>query len=74
MKRYNVYKRHISIDTGFKRTECPIFPRYSNGIKIGTAFKCIFEETLPKLLVNFGNRNSQDSQEPISRPCLEFQF
>ena len=34
-----------------------------NGIKIGTAFKCIFEETVPKLSVNGGNRNSQDSHK-----------
>ena len=35
-------------------------PRYFNGIKIVTAFKCIFEECA-KLLVTFGNCNSQDS-------------
>ena len=29
-------------------------PRYFNGIKIVTAFKCIFEETMSKLSVNFG--------------------
>ena len=29
---------------------------------------------MPKLSVNSGNPNSQDSQELISRPCLEFRF
>ena len=40
-------------------------PRYFNGLKIGTAFKCIFqfEETVPILSVNFGNRSSQDSHK-----------
>ena len=59
LKLHNVYKRHIAIDTSFKQTECTIsFPRYFNGIKIVTAFKCIFEETVQKLPVNFGNHNS----------------
>ena len=35
-----------------------------NGVKMGTAFKCIFEETVPKLSVNFGNRNSFGFTEP----------
>ena len=34
-------------------------PCYFNGIKIVTAFKCYFKETMPKLSVNFGNHNSQ---------------
>ena len=38
-------------------------PCYFNGIKIVTAFKCIFEETVPKLSVNFGNHSSQDSHK-----------
>ena len=38
-------------------------PRYFNGIKIVTALKCIFEETMPKLSVNFGNHISQDSHK-----------
>ena len=54
------YKRHVAIDTDFKQIERTIFlPRYFNGIKIVTAFKRIFEETLPKLSVNFGNHISQ---------------
>ena len=44
---------------------------YFIGVKIGTAFKCIFEETLPKLSVNFGNHNSQDSHK---NPVLNFSF
>ena len=74
VKRHNVCKRHVSIDTSFKQTERTIPPpRYFNGIKIVTAFKCIFGEkkTVQKLSVYFGNRISQ---EPISRPCLEFRF
>ena len=35
-------------------------PSYFNGIIIVTAFKCIFEETMLKWLVNFGNHISQD--------------
>ena len=59
VKRHNVCKRHISIDTGVKQTERAIFLHViSIGVKIGTALKCVFEETLPKLSVNFGNRNS----------------
>ena len=57
-----------------KNWTCHFSQCYFNGIKIGTAFKCIFEEMVLKLSVNFGNRNSQDSQEPISQPCLEFWF
>ena len=52
----NVYKRHVGIDTGVKLSKLKIFSKcYFNGIKIVTAFKCIFEETRPKLSVNFGN-------------------
>ena len=72
LKLHNVYKRHIAIDTSFKQTERTIsFPRYFNGIKIVHPFKCLFEETVPKLPVNFGNHNSQ---EPIFHPGLEFWF
>ena len=45
-----------------KKLNVPFSSRYFNGIKIVTTFKCIFEATVPKLLVNFGNHNSQDSQ------------
>ena len=51
------------------------YPRNFNGVKIGTALKCIFIEIVPKLSVNFGNRNSQDShknQYPSS--ALNFGF
>ena len=37
--------------------------RYFNGIEIVTAFKCIFEETIPKLSVDFGNYFSQHSHK-----------
>ena len=76
MKRHNVCKRHVSINTGFKQTKRVIFsPCYFNGIKIVTAFKCIFEETVPKLLVNFRNRNSQDSHKnQYPGPVLNFSF
>ena len=40
-----------------------LFIIYYNGTKIVTVFKCIFEETVPKLTVNFGNRNSQGSHK-----------
>ena len=40
------------IDTGVKQSEHTIFHHV---IKIVIASKCIFEETLPKLSVNFGN-------------------
>ena len=43
-------------------------PRYFNGIKIVTAFKCTFEETMSKLSVNFGNHISQDSHKN-QYPC-----
>ena len=48
-------------------------PRYFNGIKIVTAFKCIFEETVPKLSFNFRNHNSQDSHL-IQYPGPVFNF
>ena len=38
-------------------------PRYFNGIKIETAFKCIFEETMLLLSENFGNHISQYSHK-----------
>ena len=44
-------------------------------MKIGTAFKYIFEETLPKLSVKFGNRDSQDSHKnQYPDPVLNFGF
>ena len=54
-------KCHVAIDTGVKQTKRTIFSvRYFSGIEIVIAFKCIFEETMPKLSVNFGDRISQD--------------
>ena len=50
VKHHNECKRHIASGTGF-----------FNGIKITTAFKCIFEESKAKLSVNFGNHIPQDS-------------
>ena len=49
----------------------PFSQPYPNGIKNWTALKCQFEETVPKMSVNSGNRTWQ---VPISRPCLEFPF
>ena len=65
MKRHNACKRHVFLDTGFKQTDpSPFSSRYPNGIKKNyTAFKRKFEETVPKLLANSGNCNSQDSHK-----------
>ena len=41
----------------------PFLSTLFNGMKIVTVFKCIFEETVPKLSVNFGNHISQDSHK-----------
>ena len=58
MKRHNVCKRHIAIDTGFKQTEGTIFPLcYFNGIKNFNCFQMYIWRTVPKLSVNFGNHN-----------------
>ena len=63
VKRHNVCKRHI-LDTGFKQTGPAVFsPLYFNGIKNQTASKHKFKETVPKLSVNSGNPNSQDSHK-----------
>ena len=68
VKRHNICNRHVAIDTEVKQTERTSFSiRYFNGIKIVTAFKCNFEETMPKLSFNLGNHISQ---EPISRSRL----
>ena len=57
--------------TGAKQTECTIVLHViSMGIKL-TPFKCIFEETMLKLAVNFANLISQ---EPIYHSCLWFWF
>ena len=54
---------------------CHFSPRYFNGVRIGTAFKCIFEETVPKLSVAFGNCNSLDSHKnQYPSPVLNFGF
>ena len=50
-------------------------PRYFNGIKIATAFKYIFKDTMPKLSVNFGNHISQDSHKnQYPGPICNFGF
>ena len=50
LKHHNVCEAHTFLDTGFKQTERAIFLYViPNGIQIGTAFKCIFEATVPKL-------------------------
>ena len=53
------FKKHTSILTNFNHFSL----RYLNGIKIETALKCIFEATMPKFSVNFGNNISQDSHK-----------
>ena len=47
VKRFNVCKRHVAIDTGGKQTEHNIFLHVISMDK--TAFKCTFKETKPKL-------------------------
>ena len=50
-------------------------PGYYSGMKIGTAFKYLFEETMPKLSVSFRNYNSQDSHKnQYPGPVLNFGF
>ena len=57
------------------KLNAPFSPHYFSGVKIGTAFNCTFVETVPKLSVNFGNRNSQDSQKNQSHgPVVNFSF
>ena len=56
MKRHNVCKRQVAIDTGVRKKNAPC---YFNGIKITTVFKCIFEETMQKLLLNFDSHNKK---------------
>ena len=59
VKRHNVCKRHGLLDTGCKQTDRRhFFPHYPNGIKLNCSRK--FAETVPKLSLNSGNRNSQD--------------
>ena len=50
VKRHNLCKRHVSIDTGFKQTERAIFSMLFQWDKnwICFKFKCIFEETVSK--------------------------
>ena len=59
MKRHNVCKRHVArCQWHWCQTNWTYHfsPRYFKGIRIETALKCsIFEETMPKLSVNFGN-------------------
>ena len=59
-----MYSNISSLDAGSKQTDV---------IKIETAFKCVFEETVPKLSVNFGNHNSQDSHKK-QHPSLVLNF
>ena len=51
VKCYNVCKRHrCQANWTYHFSSC-----YFNGIKIVNVVKCIFEEIMPKLSVNFGN-------------------
>ena len=53
----------------------PFFSTLFQWIKIVTASKCTFEETMPKLSVNFGNHISQDSHNnQYSAPVCNFGF
>ena len=52
------------IDTGVEQNERTFFlSTLFQWVKIVTAFKCTFEETMPKLSVNFENHISQDSRK-----------
>ena len=64
------------IDAGFKQTGPSLFsPRDPNGIKNWTVLKPKFKETVPKLSVNSGNRNSQGSHKnQYPDPVLNFGF
>ena len=67
----------LSLAQVLNKMNVPFFSRlrYSNKIEIVTAFKCIFEEAVPKLLVNFGNHNSRDSHNNRSpSPVWNFGF
>ena len=64
------------LDTGFKQTgPLPFSPRYPTEIKNETAFKRKLKETVSKLSVNPGNRNSHDSHKnQYPDPVLNFGF
>ena len=50
-------------------------PHYFTGTKIATAFKCDFEETMPKSSLNFENYMSQDSHNnQYPGPICPFSF
>ena len=53
----------------------PFFSTLFQWDKIATAFKCTFEETMPKLSVNFGNDISRDSHKnQYPGPICNFGF
>ena len=65
VKHHDVCKHHSFLATRFKKTgPLPFSPHYPNGIKNGLQIW----RKLPKLSVN------RNSQELVSRPCLEFWF
>ena len=75
VKRHNVCKRHRTflLTPVSNKLNAPFFsPRYFNRIKIENAFKCIFEETVPKLSAKFGRQDSHKNQDPGS--ILHFHF
>ena len=76
VKHHNVCNCHVAIDTRFQTNSTYHFsPFYLNGIKIVTAFKYNFEETMPKLSVNFGNHISQISHKnQYPSPVCNFDF
>ena len=58
VKRHNACKRHGFLDTGFTQTQRAVFSTLCRWDKNETAFKCLFEETVPKSSVNFVNRTA----------------
>ena len=70
VKRHNVYANvTFPLTLVSSKLNQHFSPYYFNGIKIGTAFKCLFEETVPKLSIWKSRTNI-----PSHDPCLEFRF
>ena len=55
VRRHNVCKRHVAIDTSVKQTERTIFLQViSVEQKLSLLSSAFFEEEMPKVSVNFG--------------------
>ena len=77
VKRHTVCKRHVAIGMALvsNKLNVSFSPRYVSGIKIVTAFKCIFDKAMPKLSVSFRNHISQDSHKnQYPGPTCNFGF